>query len=258
MRFKVSLAASLLLLAASPGAVAQNSGGGLTPEARQVLFDIVSDPRYPRDQPEKYVEALPKAAALKQSLQANGLVEDINYVYGWSLPADGPLKGRQGNDLIFEVVTRPKYTEAAFLSALRGGAPLLRRLREAGCVGKFNARFKTDLPEAGALSTPQAEKLLYDVVAKPGFDVAKTLAGTCGAGAAADSAPSAAAVTNPAGQSEASQVTRATPDASAPATPGQSGSTNILLLIAFVTGAVCLVGLIVVTILKLAIELKKS
>jgi hypothetical protein len=84
-------------------------------------MEIVSDPRFTQ---ESNLIGLPLAAALKETILANGLVDKLNKVYGWNLPKNLILNGRQTNDIIYEIVLKPGYSLEKFLIALDSGNKL--------------------------------------------------------------------------------------------------------------------------------------
>lgn len=251
MHYKGTSLSILLVLSLFLSTHAQENEKGLSPEAREAITKIVTDPRYPRDNPDKYVRALPHVASLKQKLQSNNLIGNLNYIYGWSLPATGYLKVEQGNDLVFEIVMRPKYNEETFLSALRIGDPLLRELRRNGCLDKFNTRFNADIPATGGLSTAQAEHLLYDIISKPTFNPETVIAKLC------DSKVSTSSETSITNNANSNSSRRGSSVPLAPSTTGtQSGNTGLLAVI--IVGGIIIVGLIVIVILRLLVELKRN
>jgi hypothetical protein len=252
MHYKAILFSILLVLTLFPNTNAQDEKG-LSPEAREALTKIVSDPRFPKDNPEKYVRALPHVASLKQKLQSNNLISNINYIYGWSLPETEYFKVEQGNDLAFEIVMRPKYNEEIFLSALRIGDPLLRKLRSYGCLDKFNTRFDADIPATGGLSTAQAEHFLYDVISKPIFNSETVMSKLCDTKVSTSSETSSASNVNSNGSNSGSSLA-ATP--STTSTGAQPGNTERLALI--IVGGIVIVGLIVIVILRFLVELKRN
>ena len=95
----------------------------LTEEQRQVLMDIVRDPRYTQ---EKYMQGLPLAAALKEAVLTNKLVDKMNKAYGWDWPEDMEYKNllqnsRSMDNIIYEIVLKPGYTLEKFLKAIESG-----------------------------------------------------------------------------------------------------------------------------------------
>ncbi|HEX3555152.1 MAG TPA: hypothetical protein VIA62_18160 [Thermoanaerobaculia bacterium] len=169
---------------------------GLDPHAIQVIGKIVSDPRY--DQ-KKFMKALVPTGELKKQVIARNLLDDLNDFFGWNLPAVGGWPPEETNDLIYEVVLSPRYDAEKFLLGLEKGGPLLRELRRRQCVDRFNIKLGTALPATGAVPFQQANKLFYDVVAKPGFNGEKLVKDLCPAStvAAAARIPPAAAEPSP-------------------------------------------------------------
>jgi hypothetical protein len=95
----------------------------LTDEQREVLMDIVRDPRYTQ---EKYMQGLPLSAALKEAVLVNKLVEKLNRAYGWDWPEDMMYKNllqnsRNMDNIIYEIVLKPGYTLEKFLKAIESG-----------------------------------------------------------------------------------------------------------------------------------------
>jgi hypothetical protein len=140
---------------------------GLNSKALQVIGKIVSDPRY--DQ-KKFMKALLPLGELKKQVIARNLLGDLNDFFGWHMPAEGGWPPEETNDLIYEIVLSPRYDAEKFLQGLEKGAPLLRELRRRQCVDRFNTKFGIALPTTGAIPFPQANKLIYDVVVRPGFN----------------------------------------------------------------------------------------
>lgn len=93
----------------------------LSDAQRNLIFEIVSDPRYKL---EDNMRGLPLAAALKEAVLGRGLVRKLNSAYGWNLPADLMLSGRQTNDVIYEIVLKPGYSLENFLKAIESGKRL--------------------------------------------------------------------------------------------------------------------------------------
>jgi len=93
----------------------------LTQDQQRLIMDIVSDPRYTL---ESNLRGLPLAAALKEAALGRGLVKKLNGAYGWNLPADLNLTGKQTNDVIYEIVLKPGYTLEKFLKAIESGKRL--------------------------------------------------------------------------------------------------------------------------------------
>jgi hypothetical protein len=85
---------------------------------RDLLFEIVSDPRYNYD---KFVKGVPLSAALKKEVLKERLVSNINQIYGWKLSEDGNWTTKQANDVMFDIVTKPEYNLDSFLKAIRAG-----------------------------------------------------------------------------------------------------------------------------------------
>jgi hypothetical protein len=144
-------------------AVSASPEQGLNPEQRRLVAEVVTDLRYDQD---KFIKGLQPAADLKLALGARRLVDEINEVYGWSLPENGFWTAKQGSDVIYDIVSSPKYRQDAFLSGLEKGAPLLRELRERRCIEPFNRRYGTTLPESGGLTPETAEVFLYEVAGR--------------------------------------------------------------------------------------------
>ena len=94
---------------------------GITDEQRKLLMEIVSDPRHNL---ETNMRGLPLAAAMKEAVLSLGLVKKLNSAYGWNLPADMMLNGKQTNDVIYEIVTKPGYSLEKFLKAIGSGKRL--------------------------------------------------------------------------------------------------------------------------------------
>jgi len=93
----------------------------LTDDQRNLIMEIVSDPRYTL---ESNMRGLPLAAALKEAVLGRGLVRKLNGAYGWNLPADLMLSGKQTNDVIYEIVLKPGYSLEKFLKAIESGRRL--------------------------------------------------------------------------------------------------------------------------------------
>jgi len=93
----------------------------LNPEQQRLLMEIVSDPRFTQ---ESNLAGLPLAAALKEAVIEHDLVDKLNSAYGWSLPNDMMLNGRQTNDVIYEIVLKPGYSLEKFLTAIKSGKRL--------------------------------------------------------------------------------------------------------------------------------------
>jgi hypothetical protein len=93
----------------------------LNEEQRNLLMEIVSDPRFTQ---ESNLVGLPLAAALKEAVIERGLVDNLNSAYGWSMPKDMMLNGRQTNDVIYEIVLKPGYLLEKFLEAIKSGKRL--------------------------------------------------------------------------------------------------------------------------------------
>jgi len=94
----------------------------LNDEQRQILFDIVNDPRYTK---ESFIKSLPLCAELKKAVLTRGLVKKVNSAYGWSLPDDmTPKNAHQSLDIAYEIVLKPGYTLEKFLSAIEIGRKL--------------------------------------------------------------------------------------------------------------------------------------
>jgi len=90
-------------------------------EQRELILDIVSDPRYTL---ESNMKGLFLADALKKAVLAKGLVKKLNDAYCWNLPMDMNLNGKQINDLIYEIVLNPEYSLKKFLKAIKAGEKL--------------------------------------------------------------------------------------------------------------------------------------
>lgn len=148
-----------------------------SPRLREVLGKIVSDPRFKDMQ--KYTDALQPTAKLKQSLMEGERLSGLNYVYGWALTPDGGWPVERINDVMFEIVMSARYDHDVFLEAVETGAPLLRSVRERGCVDAFNRKYELAIPQSGGLPFAQAETFLYDVVGRRGFNAARVLGDVC-------------------------------------------------------------------------------
>lgn len=163
----------VIALLATPNTFAQE----MSPEARDALARIASDPRF--DDPKKFADALEPMASLKTKLTGSPRLGDLNAIYDWSLTPDGRWPIERTNDIIFEVVMSPHYNEGTFLRALEVGAPFLRRLRARGCVDSFNTKYKLAIPATGGLSFAQTDRFLYSVVVAPDFDAERVLEDVC-------------------------------------------------------------------------------
>lgn len=98
----------------------------LTDLQREVLMEIVRDPRYTQ---EKYMQGLPLSAALKEAVLAKKLVDKLNKAYGWNWPEDMVFKdllqnSRGMNNIIYEIVLKPGYSLEKFLNAINSGNKL--------------------------------------------------------------------------------------------------------------------------------------
>ena len=93
----------------------------ISDEQRKLIREIVSDPRYTL---ESNMRGLPLAAALKEAVLGLGLVKKLNSAYGWNLPADLMLSGKQTNDVIYEIVLKPGYSLEKVLKAIGSGRRL--------------------------------------------------------------------------------------------------------------------------------------
>ena len=178
--------ASVVFLVLSLPAAALVLTDGLSPEALRVIGKIVTDRRYDPKHPEKFLHALEPTVKLKQQVVAEELLTNLNDFFGWNLPAEGGWPPEEVNDIVYEIVLSPRYDADRFLDGLKQGAPLLRELRSRRCVDRFNEKFGTALPSVGAVPFRQADKLFYDVVARPGFDGDKVIGDLCPATAAAE------------------------------------------------------------------------
>lgn len=88
---------------------------------QRLLMEIVSDPRFTQ---ESNLMGLPLAAALKEAVLKHNLVDKLNSAYGWNLPKDMMLNGRQMNDIIYGIVLMPGYSLEKFLVTIGSGKRL--------------------------------------------------------------------------------------------------------------------------------------
>ncbi|HEX4964952.1 MAG TPA: hypothetical protein VF173_29345 [Thermoanaerobaculia bacterium] len=176
MNVSCRLAVPLFLGSALLTAAVTFADGPPSSKEMLVLSKIVTDPRY--DQ-KKFVKALTPTAELKKQVIARNLLVDLNDFFGWNLPAEGGWPPDETNDIVYEIVLSPRYDAEKFLQGIEKGGPLLRELRRRQCVDRFNAKLGMALPTTGAVPFRQADKLFYDVVAKPGFDGDKLVRDLC-------------------------------------------------------------------------------
>jgi hypothetical protein len=242
MRYSEILASSLLvllaLLARSEGAPGQT----ISPENREEMMRIVQDRRFSQ---EKFVRGLKPTASLKLKLVSEGLVDQVNYIYGWGLARSGDFTVEQVSDIMYEIVLSFHYSEAVFLSSVRVGAPLLKDLRARNCVGEFNKKFRAAIPSTGGLSIKEAEHLLYDILGQRGFNSDHLLSEVCH-----DSGDNPS---NPRSEAKAESSASPTTERDVPK-QGATGDNRQLLM---VIGGLIVLGLIAITGLRLLLEIKR-
>jgi len=90
-------------------------------QERKIYLEMVSDPRFKMFSHNK---GLIQSTELKDAVLAHGLLKQLNSAYGWNLPADMNLNGRQINDIIYEIVLKPGYSLDNFIKAIEAGRKL--------------------------------------------------------------------------------------------------------------------------------------
>lgn len=93
----------------------------LNEEQQKLIMEMVSDPRYTQ---ESSLQGLFLAATLKEAVLEQGLVENLNMAYGWNMPKDMKLSGKQTNDIIYDIVLKPGYSIEKFMQAVKSGKRL--------------------------------------------------------------------------------------------------------------------------------------